>query len=829
MMSGLQALKGSLLSMGSGAVLVLSLIGSAHAIESVYAFDVPGGDLGTVVSKIARTAGTTISFRAALTAGRKAGPIVGTTTLQGALAKALAGTSLRVVPGPGGGLALKAAEVGPVSAAGGGENDLEAIDVTDATSAYRDNGFQAGDAGATIRLADAPIKEIPLTVSVVTNDVIKSQASTSAEDTLANVPGVVVTPGAGAQSAFTIRGFSQPEGYTVNGNRSGSGSGYALTNSSVPIDDIERVEVLKGPTSILTGVSQNGGAINITTKRPTEQVIREGIVRYGSNGYKTIAFDLGGPVPDTEGLTYRLVTSFNHADKSVGGYKDPHEYLVSPSLQWTNGDTTILGGYRFTDQKIGYDDLTFIPYGASALHPYVRRRRGNPLFNPNLATQSVSKAYYSDFSHHFGEFLGVDLTFNNHFQFEERAARLQGAAPSLNQVGSLYDYSQSFYKIATQNLSERLDLTLKYSNDFMAVTNKLGYDYLQNSVKSGGKRDYGYNSYSGVDSPYLLDPNSVGSFFPLYYLNNAAVTAISEYNSSTTSGYYYLSKIDTLDNRLHILGSVRNDDFQNSYRYRKVDDPTVNKQSRISWVAGAAFDLFPWMTVYGNVSSGFVNGFGKQADGTPVPPEGRDLSEVGARFYFLDKQLTVTTSLYDLMASNVTVVDYVADPTGQSLRVVGGQRSKGFELEVQGQITPNWAVIAGFSQVVSKYADPQSVRSVDSYTSLTFAGVPQYTANLWTTYTIPTGYFAGVTFGAGARGVSDSQSLGYTDTFEWANYRIPGYVTADAMISYAHDNWSLMLKMNNLLDKYYYLPNYNSQRIVIGQGRNFMLTARYNF
>jgi iron complex outermembrane receptor protein len=159
--------------MGTSAAPLLVLSASKSWAAGEIVFDIPAGDLGGVLAQIGRIGAQPISFPADLTRGRRAGPIVGRMGVQAALARALAGTGLVIVPGPAGALKVSASSA-PAPAAVAG--DIAAIDVVDtnAGSPYGDRGFQAGAAGDTLRIADAPLKETPVSVSVVTNEVLRS-------------------------------------------------------------------------------------------------------------------------------------------------------------------------------------------------------------------------------------------------------------------------------------------------------------------------------------------------------------------------------------------------------------------------------------------------------------------------------------------------------------------------------------------------------------------------------------------------------------------------------------------------------------------------------
>lgn len=797
--------------MGSTVALGLALAGGVTPVhaQAVHTFDVPRGDLATVVTRIARTAGMPIAFPAGLASGRMAGPIQGQDSVQGALRQALAGTGLQTAAGPGGSLTIRPA-VAAAGAVGGG--DLEAIDVTDEAGANRfgDVGYQAGDAGTVSRLPNAAAREVPITINVVTAKVLQSQAITTATDAVQNVSGVSVGGQSGGQTAFTIRGF-QVNDVTVNG-LGATGFGNAGF-TQIPIDDVERVEVLKGPTSLLTGATTRGGGVNVTTKQPTDRVVNDVTVRYGSYGYKTLAFDFGGPLAGTEGLTYRLNLSGNAATDNYAGYRDPREYLIAPAVRWTDGSTTLLAGIRYTEQSRAPIQYSFIPRtGVNLDHPILTIPRGTTQLNPYLHYLDRTMSVYSEQSHDFGDILGMNLVFNNKIRYEISSDDINSYAwlgtPTRGAPPGFYNARQVNAKYGFDRLVEQFDLTATYDAGFARQTSKFSVDYktINLNLATNTGPIGGVNPLLGIPQQELYRPG------------NSAATTYDVING-TGLGYQYLEKFDTLDNRLHILGQVRYDE----YRYRNGSGLTGNDRASVasptglSWTAGGAFDVTPSFTAYGNRSVGFLPTYQlNEATRKTAEPEHQDQYEYGGRFFLFDKKLSVTLSYFDLRATNVSVCDAILGCN--FVEVVPGQTSKGVELDLQGEIFPGFNVIGSFSSTKVKYESPKF--------SFPFSGVPQYTASLWGAYTVQDGPMRGLTLGLGARGNSNSPVSYGAGT---STYNVPGYATVDAMIGYEIDRWALQFKINNILDKYYYLPSYSANYIGIGQGRNFLFSAKYSF
>lgn len=763
--------------------------------QQVYNFNVPRGELAGVITRIAQTAGTPIAFPAGLGAGKVAGPIQGSNTVLGALQQALAGSGLQIAQVPGGGFVVR-----DPSAAGSPatlDGDVVAIDVIDVSGggSYNDEGFKAGDAGQTVRIGDAPIKEIPIPVTAVTNDAIKSQQLTKTTDAVQNVAGVSLNSTADGAVNFTIRGF-KGAGYTIDGQNAG-------LSALIPVDGVERVEVLKGPTSILTGVSNNGGIVNVALKKPTEDEIREITTRFGSDLYKTVAIDLGGAVEGTQGLSYRFVASGNHANENYGGYEDAHEVLLQPSVRWRGEDLTLEIGGQYIDLRSPQTPATFVGSRADGSLGVFDLPLGVPLVNKDAGMEQTRAMFYSDQSYRVRGIGAFDVTLNNHFQYTKldhsaRTISLYEPFPAGIET-TVVDYVAELNDYTNNNLTNRFDVTVKRDFDLASQFLKFGYDYISHKQEPR----YGSGSFSSVDVTTGL-PHSEWGDIP--YM------VISE-NGQVINGIYVVSKTDLFDDRLHVLGSLRYDWVDQSTYRTGVGSPISREEefSGRSWVLGAAYDLTSWLTVYGNRSEGFVPG-GVSTLGEIFPPEGRDLKEAGVRLSLLDDRLSLTASLFELKRTNVSVP--VPNVPGSHI-LVGGQESKGVEFEVQGEVLPGLSVIGSFTDL--------TVTSSDQV-ALNISGIPETTASLWFRYAFQNEELRGFSFGGGARYTSES-AVPYGNR----DFKLPSFTVVDAAVGYETDNFSIDLSVKNVFDERYFEPSYFFFHVPIGRSREFLLTSSYKF
>lgn len=798
----------------SVAVLALaaSVTCSSWALaQQAYNFNVPGGALAAAITKIATTAGISIAFPAKLAQGKTAPPISGSMSVEAALALALAGSGLEAVSSSGNGFAIRQAGAGAAATAPVG--DVAAVEVTEAAaSAHGDAGFKAGNAGDMLRIGDAPIKETPVPISAVTKDAIRAQGLTNPADAVRGVAGVIFDgAGNGQSTGFSVRGFGG-SGYTINGVASNSAN-------TLPIDAIERVEVLRGPTSILTGVSADGGNVNIVMKTATSETIREVTTRFGSRGMKEVALDLGGMVPQSSNLSYRFVASGMHTDQTEAGYQDTNGLYLAPSLKYSGETVTVSADVSYNKRREPYER----PWAFLAQN--VNDGRLSLLSTPPGVALAVNKfaSNAETLTAQTGQTLKlgklfdtIEVSVSNTFSYTKGWYYGHGftIAP-LEDAGAPF-FGTSYTDSEDSTRGARPSVSFKYAGGWLKSNTQIGYDYSKQEMLS---------SVLSYDPGATIDLKRPKLITPFDFRNPPAGT--SPYNSTTqitNDGMYIVQKLDLFEN-LHLLGNLRKD--RNVFGSATNTTPMeLNERSGTSYITGAAYDLTKQITPYINYSDGFVPGL-IQGD-KPTPPEGRRQKEIGARVSMFDDKFSIRAGVYDLARTNVSIAE-VDRATRKLKRViqVPGLNTTGFELEAQGEILPGWSVIGSYTRMymdagdVSVYgrgANPLSMQARDK-------------ASLWSTYSFPTQWLQQVTVGAGARAISTSFANvaadpipGNPDAFD-----IKGYVIADALVGFNQDGWDVQFKVNNILDRQTLMPTTNTAVMTYEAGRSWVLTMRKSF
>jgi iron complex outermembrane receptor protein len=786
--------------------------GSIALAAEVQNYQVQAGPLDEVLLNISRQSGQVVTFGGEVSQFN-APAIEGSLSAEQAVRRAIEGTGLQLQVTSSGALVVL-----PQLSENAAEGDGALLDVIDVegrvanqSSDYGDVGFQAYESGTSLRLADTPQREMPMTVNVMTKEAIRTRAPSSVAEAVRQLPGVSLNSSETGTPEFTIRGFRSSAIY-VNG-QGGTPVGGGVDNSSamIPVEDIERVELLKGPTSILTGVSSSGGAVNVTTKQPSRETIRDLTFGYGSWNQKKLGLDMGGVFAGIDSLTYRMNVAGSHSDENYAGYRDPYYYLFSPSIKWSDDSSSVLAGVRYYKQKTVPKARTFVPRGTyfgSTVPSVLHLSRDNAPVNRGLYNQNETLTTYTDVSHDFGTLADlVNIKLDNHLSFAHSEYEANTYSwNTLRQSNGNYRIQQARTESDTDRLVNQTGLTFKADLKNLDSTTKFGLDYknIDLTSKSASSGFTQIDAYSG--RPHLA-------------LYSPALVNVTKYDTSSR-GYYVIQKFDLFE-RFHLFGQKRRDVIDEDYRYRSASSSSSRntQPDGDSWVLGAAVDITDGLSIYGNRSKGYVPTTSTGYNNQLIPEEERDQREVGARVYLFDQALTLTASYYELEQTNVSICNPdAASCFDLPTILVPGQISKGYELELQGEVYPGVEITASFGKVGVSYQD-------EGYT-YPFTSVPRYTGSLWALYRPQTDSLRRFTFGAGVSGNSSSET---NNAGSGPQIEIPGYAIMDALVGYDLERWSFQFKVNNLANKYYYQGGTTSSYINIGEGRNFLFSARYSF
>jgi len=629
---------------------------------------------------------------------------------------------------------------------------------------------------ATATRTDTALRDTPQAVQVVPRDVLVDQQDIRLSDALQNVSSV--QPGGtiqGRSDTFIIRGF-RTQTYAIDGvllNQAGNFS--AVTRD---LADVERIEVLKGPASVLYGRGDPGGLINIVTRQPTRAPSGDINLQAGSFGFRRVQGSVSGAIEGVEGLAARLsfAGQSDPTFRNFGG-RDNSRTFVAPAFAWTPApDTrvTFLGEFTRVDNQ--YDE-------------------GLVARNGRVPLDNVARYYGAPFSRYNGDasfgLLKVEHDLNANITLREVLNAQWGGFNALaSRATGLTDGNTTVTRRETGVYSTYASVDSQ--TEIVAKFDLLGF---RHTVLAGVEYTNGYRrAYTTQSATYP----SVNFLAPLPGPTIVGLQFQSDLKQKNAlAGLYAQDQID-LGLGLQLLVGVRYDTGTQYYFSRVPTSRTIPPDQELSGTSprvGLIYRPAEPLTLYAS----YATSFKPQTDnvynaGNPRPETG-ELYEIGSR---LDRNpdLTLSTAAFRIIRNNVAAADPVN--TGFSV-ITGQQRSEGVEADLAGQVLPGWKVIGGISVL-----DARITRDTTFAVGNRLVGAPAFSGSIWSTYQFQEGVLLGWTVGAGityvGRRAGDLNS----------SYAVGGYARLDAAVFYdfgEHARFSINAR--NLTDRRYIEQPFN--------------------
>ncbi|MEB3336210.1 MAG: TonB-dependent siderophore receptor [Leptolyngbyaceae bacterium] len=657
--------------------------------------------------------------------------------------------------------------------------EADAIDLV--VTGQQDARYSPSRASTATR-TDTPLRDTPRTIQVIPEQVLKDQAITRVGDAIQNVSGVVQDGGFGSTSdQLNIRGFFT-DGIFVDGFRGAAGRGFAETAN------LERIEVLRGPASILFGNTEPSGIINLVTKQPLENPFQETELRVGNYGFFRPTIDLTGPLTEDRTILYRLNAAYEHFDGFRNFNQNVDRIFVAPSLALRFGDATTLNldfTYRRDERPF---DRGLVASGRGVADIPISRILGEP------GDFNLVKEYGAGFR--------LEHTFS-----EQWKVRNQLRILSTDSID--YRAEPLALNAATGILTRNFR-----SNDDLAETYSLQTDVLGNFLTGS----VGHNLLIGLDlrrqtsggtqrrlpgglTPSLNIFNPVYNAIPRPGLDELTQVVRNNLDRTDALGILVQDQIKFSDNLILALGGRFDVVSQNNLNKRNGQE-TIREDTAFTPSVGVVYKPIEPISLYANFAQSFQPNFGTGEDGNFLEPERGTQYEVGVQAEISDR-LTLSLAAYNITKTNLAT----SDPTGTFSIPIAEQRSQGIDLNIAGEILPGWNVIASYGYIDAAYTQEYFGLLPGSRVQ----NVPRNTASLWTTYEIQRGDLQGLGFGAGVFHVGE-RAGDFSDTFD-----LPGYWRTDATVFYRRDHWKAAINVQNLFDVRYFKAN-NFGRVAIEPG-----------
>ena len=659
-------------------------------------------------------------------------------------------------------------------------------------------GFFAGSS-STATKTDAPLIEIPQSVSVVTQDQLTSRNVQTVSEAI-RYTGSVDVDTYGTETRFdwiNIRGFDQSTYGLYRDN-----SRWQSGNVSGQIDPymIQEVDIVKGPSSVLYGQNQPGGLVNLVTKRPPKRQLRELVLNYGSFNRAQVAADFGGPLGGTEdsAFRYRLTGLFRSSDTQVKHVPDDR-WFIAPGLTWTPSSQTtwtVLADYQ--KDKTGWSQ--FLPSQGTF--------RPNP--NGKIPVDTFTGEPGYDFFHRT-QWSGGSL-------FEHRLSDAWTVRNTLRYSSIKYDGNVAFggglaSDLRTLNrfgFSNSLDLGLFTMDTNASLRAKSGI--VEHSILFGV--DYS-KSRSTIVSGFAVAP-SINIYQPVF---GAAIPDLFIYSNTSQPmslvGLYVQDHIK-IGPRLVLTLAGRHDSNDMTTENRLSGNRLKQSPSKFTERIGVTYLSEIGLAPYASYSTSFLPVSGVNAASRPfVPTEGKQI-EGGVKFQPKGSNSFLTADVFQITQTNVSV----PDPTSPFNSVQQGEiRSRGYEFEAVGNLVSTLNFNAAYShldQEVTRTTDPTSLGKRPPL-------APDSLFSLAGEYTVPGGPLTGFGFGAGLRFVGSRAGDG-ANTIE-----VPSYNLLDASVRYLWKNTEFQLSGTNLTDKTYVAVCTSVSYCNYGVARKIIATARFHF
>ncbi|GGB05598.1 ferric siderophore receptor [Brucella endophytica] len=727
------------------------------------AFDIGAQSLSDALVQFSRKTGAQLFFNADLVRGKRSPGARGSLTRGEALARLFAGSGLDYR------LSGNTVTLGDADfnlSTGAIEPDGSILLNPIVISGQDGTGY-ATTHSATGSKTDTPLIEVPQAISVVTKDQIRDQGAQNVAEALRYTAGVT-TGIFGADPRYdqlTVRGFnSHFYGDYKNGLRQPTNV-YALFKTEAY--GLERIDVLKGPSSVLYGQGTPGGVVDRVTKKPTEEPIREVQGQFGTDRRFQGAFDFSGPVDANKEFLYRLTGVVRDADNYQHSDMPDDRRFIAPSLTWQpNEDTklTILGD--FLEEEVGWNFFYTKPDGTPT-HIFT----GEPSYD------RYNQKQYS---------IGYELEhrFNEVWQGKQklRWASLDLDAEYVYQYGSVTD-GRTLNRV-WEGRDDRLD-SFAVDNqaiaefDAGATDHKVlfGLDYQDMNTRTHVTN--GFAPSLDLENPIYGQPIDMAGF--------VMETANTRQKVSQT-GIYIQDQIKYNDRWLLMLGG-RYDWANMETRNLLAGTTTDTDDSAFTGRIGLTYLSDIGIAPYISYATSFqpTPGTTSAARGSePFKPTEGEQYEIGVKYEPTANSL-VTLSIFDLTQTNMLTAD--PDST-QNFIQTGEVRSRGLELEGTADLTDNLRLRASYT-----YQDMEVTKSNSGDVGKRPVSVPEHQASIWGDYTIREGALDGVGFGAGVR------FTGSTFADERNTKKNDSSSFVDASIHYERDGTRFAINATNLFDK----------------------------
>ncbi|BBR54207.1 MULTISPECIES: TonB-dependent siderophore receptor [Pseudomonas] len=680
--------------------------------------------------------------------------------------------------------------------------ELQAVNIDATSDLERADGPVIGykaTRSASATRTDTALHETPQSISVVPSDVLQDTAATRLQDGLDYAGGVGRANNFGGQglTTFTVRGFTTGEFY-----RNGFPINRGYPNAP-DANTVERLEILRGPATSLYGRGDPGGTFNVVSKQPLADPKVTLGSQFDDQGMHRATLDATGPLDEEGRLAYRL-NVLGEGGETFRDDVQTERYDVAPVLSWQVNDTTRIvfeGDFMRNNHPLDRGLTRFANQRDRASRDTNVWEKGsdNLLHNDNNMAQLR-------FEHQLNE----DWTLGGGMQWLD--GTLKGNAVEANELqadGRTLGRNFSYRKLQWTDRDYQLNLTGHFETAGYAHTLLTGIEYEDYDYQSIIRRSAKGSTAYPID---LFDP-VLGQPRPAL----TRTTTDDKENLKTWAAF--IQDQVALTDRLKALAGLRFERFEHQYdNYLPGAADWTAADNAVTPRLGLMYDLTDTLAVYANTARSFKPNSGASRQGQGFDPEKGKSYEVGVKWEALDRQLSVDAAIYHIVKENVLANDPL-DPTGTYKVAAGKVRSRGLDITVAGNLTPEWRMIGGYA-----YVDAEVTKDTSLPTGTRLANIPRNSFSLLNTYEFQDGGLKGLGLGMGVKYVDDRAGQTAPQT-----YTMEQYTVVDLLSFYqVNEHVRLNLDLKNLFNKEYDEGAFNNY-VYPGAPRTVQAGVSYTF
>jgi iron complex outermembrane receptor protein len=678
---------------------------------------------------------------------------------------------------------------------------LEEVTVTGKNTRYKTS------VSSLATRTDLPVLETPQSIQVISQQIMKDRQAFTLNDITPLMTGVKAN---NAMGGFTLRGFT---GYnpndasftTFNGIR---GTLYLWSQQPL-LYNIENVEILRGPASVLFSEGSPGGVINFVTKKPQAEKRFEFTAAYGSWNAARFSADATGALTKNRRLLYRAIAGYDRTN-SFRDYQKLQNVFLAPSLSYIFSQKTSLNlevNYAYQKSVQQYDRGVYV------------KDNGNGTFDFDHYPKSLTVQSPSDFGKTNNS--SATLTLQHRFSEDLTLSVVQ------RYVRSKFNFADHFVSGAIRNDSVSRSYSYWDYDQFNAQTTAFAnYKVSTGNIRHNFLGGIDYNRFGWYKNDYRSSPSTRINILRPDYANDVpqvdpSVDYYDDNKQSTDLIGGYLQDQISFGRRFKALLSIRYDHYhlvQTPLSDR--DDLQGDESVAKAWMPRVGLVYMPLANVsfYGSYNKAFAPQLSNNGGaGGPFPPRTSEQFELGYKGDFFENNLSTTVAVYNIAYTNILAPDPTnANPNQKT--VVPGTRSRGMEVTIQGNIKK--------LNILTGYAFNDHVLTANSSLGkdgFRYVNAPKHIGNIMLKYNLTEGTLKGLGLGIGGRYTSDQ--IGNLPT---QNFVVPASTVLDAMANFETGRFNVQFNLYNFTNAHYYNGGLSRTTVAsLGNPINFRVGIGY--